>query len=196
VSQLLLKKHASAPATPVAGKVNLYTDTVPALKFVDDGGNTRTVVDENNTLTFLNKTFTSPVYTGAYTGTSLAVTGALTSSSASNPFGYATGAGGSVTQLTNNSTAVTLNTIAGQIITQGSTVNAAVVVAFTLNNSTIADTDVVAVCISAGPNPIRPIISVTAVASGSCVICYKNVSTAVFGVPMTINFTVLKAVSA
>ena len=60
------------------------------------------VVTETQTQTLTNKTLTSPTFTapvlGVATGTSLAVTGLLTTSSATAAFGYATGAGGTVIQ--------------------------------------------------------------------------------------------------
>ena len=53
---------------------------------------------------------------GAATGTSLAVTGAVTSSGTAG-VGYATGAGGTVTQATSRTTGVTLNKTTGAITT-------------------------------------------------------------------------------
>jgi hypothetical protein len=67
--------------------------------------------------------------------------GSITSNSAG--VGYRTGAGGTVTQLTNKSTAVTLNTISGEITMNGAQLNGLSTVSFTLNNSTIANTDVI-----------------------------------------------------
>lgn len=56
--------------------------------------------------------------------------------------GFADGSGGSVTQVTSKSTAVTLNKPAGRVITHNAALAAGASVAFTLNNSKIADTDV------------------------------------------------------
>ena len=58
------------------------------------------------------KTFTAPIL-GAATGTSLAVTGAVTSSGGG--IGYAAGSGGAVTQLTSKVTAFTLSKYSGTI---------------------------------------------------------------------------------
>lgn len=69
--------------------------------------------------------------------------GAITSNSASAGVGYRTGAGGTVTQLTDKSTAVTLNTITGEITMNGAQLGGDATVSFTLNNSTIANTDVI-----------------------------------------------------
>ena len=53
--------------------------------------------------------------------------------------------GGTVTQATNKSTAVTLNTLSGQITMNDAALAAAAEVSFTLTNSKIAATDVVIV---------------------------------------------------
>ena len=68
--------------------------------------------------------------------------GTITSNSATAGVGYRTGAGGTVTQLTDKSTAVTLNTVTGEITTSNATLNGDTSVSFTLNNSSIANTDV------------------------------------------------------
>lgn len=51
------------------------------------------------------------------------------------------GAGGTVTQQTNKSTAVTLNTDSGEITMNGAALAAATIVSFTLTNSTIGSAD-------------------------------------------------------
>jgi len=56
--------------------------------------------------------------------------------------GYNAGAGGTVTQLTNKSTGVTLNKQSGEITTSNATLNGDAIVSFTLTNNTIANTDV------------------------------------------------------
>ena len=56
--------------------------------------------------------------------------------------GYTTGAGGTVTQLTDKTTAVTLNTISGEITSNNATISGDAVASFTFNNSTISNTDV------------------------------------------------------
>ena len=78
---------------------------------------------------------------GAATGTSLAVTGAVTSSGTAG-VGYATGAGGTVTQGTSRTTGVTLNKTAGAI-TLFSAAGTTTAATFTVTNSTVAATDVI-----------------------------------------------------
>jgi hypothetical protein len=103
------------------------------------------VVTVSSTDTLTNKTLTSPTLTtpvlGVATATSLAATGAITSSGTAG-IGYATGAGGTITQLTSKSTGVTLNKTCGQITMNNATLNHDTIVQFTLTNSTIAATDV------------------------------------------------------
>jgi hypothetical protein len=79
---------------------------------------------------------------GAATGTSVAVTSDVTSSG--GKVGYATGAGGTVTQATSKSTAVTLNKPCGEITMNAAALAAATIVSFTHNNSVAVATDVVA----------------------------------------------------
>jgi hypothetical protein len=86
-------------------------------------------------------TLVTPVL-GAATGTSLAVTGALTSSSPALGIGYTTGAGGIITQATNKSTAVTLNASSGAITMNNASLAAATIVTFQLNNTSISAGDV------------------------------------------------------
>jgi hypothetical protein len=76
---------------------------------------------------------------GAATATSLASTGAVTSSSATAGIGYATGAGGTVTQTTNKSTSVTLNNVCGTIAlsTESDNIASGATKTFTLSNNTI-----------------------------------------------------------
>ena len=113
------------------------------------------------------QTFTAPVI-GAATGTSLAVSGALTSSSPSAGIGYATGAGGSVTQQTSKSTGVSLDSICGRIITSNSTLNSGQKVVFTVTNASVAATDNINIHIVSGPASDESYdVQICAVAAGS-----------------------------
>ena len=98
----------------------------------------------------------------------------ILSTSASAGVGYATGAGGVVTQLTDKSTAVTLNAICGTITMDAATLAHQTPVAFTLTNSAIAATDVVAVSVKSGGTAGAYLVSAGAVAAGSCSITLFN----------------------
>jgi hypothetical protein len=62
--------------------------------------------------------------------------------STASAVGYATGTGGTVTQLTSKSTGVTLNKRCGEITMNNAALGAATIVSFTLTNNTVANTDV------------------------------------------------------
>lgn len=80
--------------------------------------------------------------TGAVTGTDIDLSGDLTSAGAiltsgTLGIGYATGAGGTVTQATSKSTGVTINKLSGKITTSSALLAAATSVTFTVTNSLI-----------------------------------------------------------
>lgn len=107
-----------------------------------------------------------------------------------------TGIGGAVTQITSSATAVTLNTLRGQVTTVALTTAAAAEEEFTLTNSQIAATDIISLSTTytgAG----TPILSVKAVAAGSCKIVVSNVhGSNALNALMVINFAVIKGASA
>lgn len=171
-----------------------------AVSTISSGTNENLTVDAkgSGTLT-LNGTATGNVVLGAAaTGVSLAVTGALSSSGTAG-IGYATGAGGTVTQLTNRSTGVTINKISGTITTNNASLAAEAAATFTVTNSTVAIGDVVVVSIQSGSNGGNTAVNVTTVAAGSFAITVSN-NNAAAGTAETgailINFAVIKAVSA
>lgn len=122
---------------------------------------------------------------------------ALTSASPSGGVGYSTGAGGTVTQATNKSTGVTLNTTSGQITMNNASLAAQSEVSFTLSDTSIAATDVVVVSIASGATANSYVVGVAATAAGSCVFQLGNVTLAT---PLTdavvLNFVVIKGVTA
>lgn len=123
-------------------------------------------------------------------------TSSIKSSSASGGIGYTTGAGGSVTQLTSKATAVTLNAICGQITMINTALAAAAEVAFVLNNTAIEANDVVVVNIKSGGTTNAYLVSVTAVAAGSCTINITNASGASLSEALVLQFAVIKSVIA
>jgi len=110
--------------------------------------------------------------------------------------GYSVGAGGTATQATDKSTAVTVDARCGQITTNSATLNAGVEVSFTLNNSYIAATDVVYVCIASGATAGAYNVQVDAVAAGSCRISIGNMSAGNLGQALVLNFVVIKSVAS
>jgi hypothetical protein len=78
--------------------------------------------------------------TGTVTSNLVSINKIVTTSNAG--IGYAVGAGGTQTQTTNKTNPVTLNTIAGQITLNNQNLGAGAHAAFVLNNTAIANTDV------------------------------------------------------
>lgn len=103
-------------------------------------------------------------------------------------------AGGAVTQTTNRSTAVTLNSLYGVITTDATSLAAGAEEKFTVNNSMVKAGDIVVISTRSGQTADTSIAVVTAVANGSFVITLTNLngSTADTGA-MIINFAVIKA---
>ena len=130
---------------------------------------------------------------GAITPSSVAATGAITSSGAG--IGYATGAGGTVTQLTSRTTGVTLNKLSGTITMFSAAVAAAASSTFTFTNSFIAATDIVLVTHNSATNACSWICEAIA-AAGSASVVVKNVSAASITEATPLKFIVIKAVSA
>ena len=135
-----------------------------------------------------------------FAGTSVASTGALTSSGATGSgIGYATGAGGAVTQATNRTTGVTINKLAGQITTNNASLAAEASARFTVTNSTVAIGDCVIVTQQSGAVGVMTDVWVDSVAAGSFVIVVAN-NNAAAGTAETgaiiINFAVIKSVAA
>lgn len=110
--------------------------------------------------------------------------------------GFATGAGGSVTQATSKSTGVMLDTACGVITMNNAALAAGAEVAFTLTNSTIAATDVPVVAIASGASSASYVTSIGAVAAGSCAITLANVSAGSLSEAVVLNFVILKGVSS
>lgn len=121
--------------------------------------------------------------------------GGVLANDSTTGIGYGTGAGGTVTQATSSSTAVTLNKVCGQITTVALTTAGGAEEAFTVNNSTVDANDVVVVSTTyAGAG--KPIVFVTNQAAGSFVANITNVSASALDAALTINFTVIKSVTA
>lgn len=111
--------------------------------------------------------------------------------------GYGTGAGGTVTQATSKSTAVTLNKPCGQITMNNAALAAGTAVTFILTNSVISGSDVIATSLksSISSNGVY-IVSVDAVGTGECYISLRNVGSISRSDAVVINFTVIKGATS
>jgi hypothetical protein len=88
-----------------------------------------------------NVAITGGIISGVTVGASTIAATTSVLSSGTGGVGYSTGAGGTVTQLTSKSTAVTLNKTTGEITMNAAALADGAIVSFTLNNTTIAAND-------------------------------------------------------
>lgn len=155
----------------------------------------KAVTGTGNVVLQTTPTLTTPVI-GVATGTSLAVTGLITSSGTAG-IGYATGAGGAVTQITSRATGVTLSKICGAITTDSTSLAAGAEATFTVTNTLVAATDIVVVSLKTASGTGLSIPIVTAVAAGSFDITLTNLHASTADtVASVINFAVIKGVAA
>jgi hypothetical protein len=166
----------------------VYGTNVQAFLAVPSSANLRTAMtDETGTgsLVFATSpTLVTPVI-GAATGTSLVVNGTA-------GFGYATGAGGAVTQGTSRTTGVTLDKPTGAI-TLFSAAGTTVAASFTVTNNTVAATDVIILNQKSGTDLYD--LMVTAVAAGSFRVTFRTTGGTTTEQPV-FNFAVIKGVAA
>jgi hypothetical protein len=111
-------------------------------------------------------------------------------------FGYAAGAGGTITQSGNKSTAVTLNKLSGEITMTSSALAAAATVSFALNNNTVAAGDQL-VCTHHAAGTFGPyLINGRVTGAGVAVVTVRNTGAASLSEAVVIKFNVIKAANA
>ena len=103
--------------------------------------------------------------------------------------GYGTGSGGTVTQLTSKSTAVTLNKPSGRITMNNSALAIGTSANFQFNNTQISATDILMVNPS---NNGQYIAQVIYIASGYAGIRVTNISAGPLSEALILNFTIIK----
>ena len=109
--------------------------------------------------------------------------------------GYTAAAQGTVTQLTDKSTAVTLNKPAGRITTANVALGATTNVSFTLNNSYISTNDVLIVTLSGGIATAATYNCwVNSLSAGSASITLRNISAGSLTEAVIINFALIHCV--
>jgi hypothetical protein len=117
---------------------------------------------------------------------------------ASQELGYSAGAQGAVTQLTDKSTAVTLNKSAGRITMNNAALAGSTAVSFTLNNSLISASDTIIVCISSvttGSTAGAYTSYVSNMTTGSASITLRNLSGTSYSEAVIINYAVIHGAS-
>jgi hypothetical protein len=97
------------------------------------------------------------------------------------------GTGGTVTQATSKSTAVTLNTDSGEITMNNAALGAATIVSFTLTNSTIGAADVLALNHASG-GTIGSYSLTASCAAGSATIYVRNNTAGILSEAVVIRF--------
>lgn len=148
------------------------------------------------------QTFSGTIAGAAITATSLTATAAITSNSPLSGIGYATGAGGAVTQASSRTTAVAMvpdPCTSGTITTHTASLAAEASADFVVTNSAVAIGDVVVVSIRSGSNGGGTMVSVIGVTNGTFTIRVHNgnvaAGTAETGA-IVINFAIIKAVAS
>lgn|GEM_PF-1600861 len=116
----------------------------------------------------------------------------ITSTGATSGIGYATGAGGTVTQATSRTTGVTLNNVTGAI-TLVSAAGSASFQSFTVSNTAVAATDVIKVNQKSGTDKYE--IFVTNIAAGSFQITFATTGGTTTEQPV-FQFVVIKGANA
>jgi len=182
----------SADAALTAVAPALMVDLREADKTFTDVSTNGFAVTTNGTIIFNEGRITS--LDGATIGatTPAAVTG--TNVLANNTLGYSSGSGGTVTQETNKTTAVTLNTINGEIVMNGAALADDATATFTLNSNLINATNVIIVNVASVGTPGAYQVTVGAVATGSCSMSVLNVSGGSLSQAIKLNFAVITAV--
>ena len=121
----------------------------------------------------------------------------LVAGTGSSVLGYTTGAGGTVTQATSKSTAVTLNKPTGRITLDNAALAANTTVQFTFNNSLITGGDVLVLMISGNvADGAAYNLSTRSLAGGSIIICLRNVTAGSLSEAMEISYVLLSGITA
>jgi hypothetical protein len=114
---------------------------------------------------------------------------------ASAEIGYSAAAQGTVTQLTDKTTAVTLNKSAGRITMNGAALAGNTAVSFTLNNSLLSANDTVIVCISGGATTGAYTSYVTSLTTGSAILTLRNLTGTSYSEAIVLNFAIIHGAS-
>ena len=109
--------------------------------------------------------------------------------------GYTAAAQGTVTQLTDKSTAVTLNKPAGRITMDAASLATATNATFTLNNSFISANDTVVLTISGGQTTAGSYnVFANSLGTGTVSITLRNISGGSLSEAVVINFAIIHCV--
>jgi len=166
------------------------TGTIPVLS---GGTGVTAVMGSGSNVLNNTPTLVTPII-GAATGTSLEVTGAITSSGGG--IGYATGAGGTLTQGYPITSTVTLNKLTGVITVYSNAYSANEVRSFSFDNSFIAATDHVICSQVNGVSSISAFLIQAVPYAGRATINVRNISSTTYTNSVEFQFTVIKSVNS
>jgi hypothetical protein len=110
---------------------------------------------------------------------------------ASSEIGYTASALGTVTQLTDKSTGVTLNKSIGRITMNNAQLAANTAVSFTLTNSTIGTNDSIIVNISGGGTAAAYTTYISSMTSGSAVVTLRNLTAGNLSEAVILNYAII-----
>lgn len=118
---------------------------------------------------------------------------------ASEELGYSAAAQGTVTQLTDKSTGVTLNKSAGRITMNNAALAGSTAVSFTLTNNLISTNDTIVVCVSSnttGSAAGAYTTYVSYLSAGSALITLRNLTASTsYSEAVIINFAIIHGAS-
>ena len=192
VTNLFTSPTLVTPALGTVASGNISACTSTSMVMVTPVLGTPTSGNLSN-CTSTSMALTTPVI-GAATGTSLSTTGNQVISSTGKQ-GYATGAGGTVTQATSKATGVTLSKSTGQITLNNAALAADTTVSFTLTNTVIEAGDILIMNhISAGTAGSYLLNAQSA--AGTASINVRNITAGSLSEAIVIAFAVIKAVTA
>jgi hypothetical protein len=194
VTNALLFTNATlvAPALGTVASGNISACTSTSMVMVTPVLGTPTSGNLSN-CTSTSMVMVTPVI-GAATGTSLSTTGNQVISGTGKQ-GYATGAGGVVTQATSKATGVTLSKSTGQITLDAAALAASTTVSFTLTNTVIEAGDILVMNHISGGTAGSYSLNAQS-AAGSASINVRNISLGSLSEAIVIAFAVIKAVAA
>ncbi len=104
--------------------------------------------------------------------------------------------GGTITQASNKSTGVTLNTNSGQITMNGAALADDTEISFVVTNSNVAATDVVIINHGSAGTMGAYVVQASNIGAGSFEVSIKNVSGGALSEAAVINFAVIKGASS
>jgi hypothetical protein len=205
-STLALGKDSAAPNLTLNDSAGGTQD--PFIRFIPSTVANTVAMGIDNT----NQAFTISYGTSAVLGTNnrlailtngnIQITNSLTTTNGSlhcignsTTLGYSTGAGGTVTQLTNKTTGVTLSRPTGQITMAAGAIASATTVTFVLTNTLISATDIIVLQhTSVGTNGAYNLNAFPA--AGSATISVRNTTTGSLNEQIVLSFAIIEAVTS